>query len=551
MTVPFWPDKAKYQEVLQYHDLALSDPGLRVCVVEKHPSLGFPMTYSGAFTTTYHLIGQDQEWAVRCFNREVPPDLEVRYRYFGDFFTILNETARSYFVEARYQFPGVKVDTVSYPVIKMEWVRGKNLDVAIREWMEAPGDRPPADEFFSRLKVNFLDLVNTLQITGLAHGDLQHGNIRVDDQGRLHLIDYDGMFVPALKGATSHEGGHRNYQHIDRRDHFDERLDRFSSIVLYLTFLALETDPGLWDRYNDTERVLFGTQDFIDPGDSPLVRELRGYPGLAPWVDRFVQVCLLEYGEIPTLKEFIAGQVPVPRRSRWETDRKSKTTSSGPVGSGGSRSQGSGTRSDRMETFTTDRANKMVEIYGPPTTKTLSGTGEKSVSGDTQGSGKTSAVTTIIDERNLKLQPVQGIALKQAPLIRELCAEVVDLTFVALGLFIVLAVCTVARVYTPMNNDLSMLVFFNAAFILVYLLYHVLQETTPSGATIGMTIFGIRASSVSGDRMTAGQAAARALIKAVSVLCFGIPFLVMLVPSYRQGFQNLVAHTRVTGPEGR
>lgn len=33
----------------------------------------------------------------------------------------------------------------------------------------------------------------------IAHGDLQHGNILVDSNGNIYLIDYDSMFVPSLE----------------------------------------------------------------------------------------------------------------------------------------------------------------------------------------------------------------------------------------------------------------------------------------------------------------------------------------------------------------
>ncbi|QLQ08322.1 MAG: hypothetical protein HZY76_21580 [Anaerolineae bacterium] len=54
--------------------------------------------------------------------------------------------------------------------------------------------------------------MRNLQTHGIAHGDLQHGNVLVAAD-ELRLIDYDGMYVPPLSGRESHEIGHRNYQH--------------------------------------------------------------------------------------------------------------------------------------------------------------------------------------------------------------------------------------------------------------------------------------------------------------------------------------------------
>ena len=39
-----------------------------------------------------------------------------------------------------------------------------------------------------------------LERHGIAHGDLQHGNLLVAADGTFRLVDYDGMYVPALRG---------------------------------------------------------------------------------------------------------------------------------------------------------------------------------------------------------------------------------------------------------------------------------------------------------------------------------------------------------------
>jgi hypothetical protein len=57
----------------------------------------------------------------------------------------------------------------------------------------------------------------SLELRGadLAHGDLQHGNVLLMPGSRstslaFKLIDYDGMFVPALADQPSGEVGHPN-----------------------------------------------------------------------------------------------------------------------------------------------------------------------------------------------------------------------------------------------------------------------------------------------------------------------------------------------------
>src|SRR5204863_3447178 len=97
-----------------------------------------------------------------------------------------------------------------------------------------------------------------LRKNNIAHGDLQHGNVLIA-RGDFKLIDYDGMFVPALAGRASHEVGHRNYQHPGRTESdFGIQLDNFSGWMIYLTLVALSIEPGLWSRFGQgDEHILF------------------------------------------------------------------------------------------------------------------------------------------------------------------------------------------------------------------------------------------------------------------------------------------------------
>ncbi|MFN3333762.1 MAG: hypothetical protein ACK47M_14745, partial [Caldilinea sp.] len=110
----------------------------------------------------------------------------------------------------------------------------------------------------------------------IAHGDLQHGNLIVV-QGRLKLIDYDGMYVPALAGRRSHEVGHRNYQHPQRSEvTFGPEIDHFSSWIIYTSLVALTAEPSLWQRLRGgDECLLFRREDFVAPERSPTLATLE------------------------------------------------------------------------------------------------------------------------------------------------------------------------------------------------------------------------------------------------------------------------------------
>lgn len=153
---------------------------------------------------------------------------------------------------------------------------------------------------------DFLHMVSELESLGIAHGDLQQGNIIVKND-RLFLIDYDGMFLPSLSGLSSNELGHPNFQHPQRSSgHYNARIDRFSEIVIYLSLKGLINRPTLW-KYNNGENIILKNQDIADLANSPVIAELNTSPELKLLVERFVGVCHLDFDKIPALTNFISG----------------------------------------------------------------------------------------------------------------------------------------------------------------------------------------------------------------------------------------------------
>ena len=136
------------------------------------------------------------------------------------------------------------------------------------------GSRFPNGAFCQK----WISLVRDLDRRGIAHGDLQSGNVLVLPNGGLKLVDYDGMYVPAMNRVLSEtpELGLPAYQHPKRvRDFFDQRLDHFSALVILATFACL--DAELWRRFNggnDDQCLLFRAADFRAPEQSELMNLL-------------------------------------------------------------------------------------------------------------------------------------------------------------------------------------------------------------------------------------------------------------------------------------
>lgn len=227
--------------------------------------------------------------------------MQSRYQAITDFAL---HNGNSYFVQTDYLREGILVNGTWYPVIKMEWVTGSPLNRYIESNIADVGE-------LSRMAGRFRKLVRDLAGYGIAHGDLQHGNI-LAHSGTLRVIDYDGMYLPSIACFGGNNSGHPNYQHPGRNvGHFSASIDNFSAIVIYTGILALSHKPSLWQKYNNDENILFRQNDFINPDKSPLLRELQTLASPLPeYAAQIIGLCRCDVSSIPSLEDFLAGSQP-------------------------------------------------------------------------------------------------------------------------------------------------------------------------------------------------------------------------------------------------
>jgi hypothetical protein len=249
-----WPTPAEYSEAIQNPKDCFNDPELKQGspILNK---LGLPKPISGSFASVYQLNCNKYQYAVRCFLQEVP-DQENRYIAISNY---LDKNPLPYMVRFKFLRQGIKVKQRWFPILKMEWLNGEPLNYYIERNLN------DKQEIFN-LSNKFLQLLRYLQEDCIAHGDLQHGNILVVN-GEFRLIDYDGLYVPDLRGLKSHELGHPNYQHPKRTaTDFGPHIDNFSGWVIYLSLLGLLNNPNLWHQLgcSGEERILFSKVDFED-----------------------------------------------------------------------------------------------------------------------------------------------------------------------------------------------------------------------------------------------------------------------------------------------
>lgn len=262
------PSGGDYQAALQHPNTVFQDAELRQALPVKN-KLGLPNLLSGNFAVVCHLHSPTNAWAVRCFVREIA-GLAQRYRAITQYLQGTRSLA-SCLVDFRYLDQGILVKGAREPIVVMEWISGTPLDRAVDEAIGQSKSLQPLLE-------KWLALDQELAELGIAHGDLQHGNVLVQANSALRLVDYDGMFVPALTGEKASDVGHPNYQNPHRtKDDFDANADRFSALVIYTALLALHHDPSLWTKYRmPDDAMLFRRQDLIDPIRSPLFADLYG-----------------------------------------------------------------------------------------------------------------------------------------------------------------------------------------------------------------------------------------------------------------------------------
>jgi hypothetical protein len=151
-------------------------------------------------------------------------------------------------------------------------------------------------------------LSSYLEKQGLAHGDIQPGNVMVADSGKtVQLIDYDGIYLDDLKVLGSAELGHRNFQHPKRSaTSWDSSLDRFSFIGIDLSLRILASNPDLWNKtQSDGDSILFKANDFADPAQSAIFGELSNKQNFSDEIKNFAAICQSEFIKTPSLEDFL------------------------------------------------------------------------------------------------------------------------------------------------------------------------------------------------------------------------------------------------------
>ena len=108
-----------------------------------------------------------------------------------------------------------------------------------------------------------------------AHGDLKPDNILVTEDGALVLVDYDGMYVPAMQGQKARELGSPDYRHPMRtEDCFNEHIDDFPLALIGMSLKAIALDTSLLQNNAKSDSLLFSESDFQNIGECLMMKSL-------------------------------------------------------------------------------------------------------------------------------------------------------------------------------------------------------------------------------------------------------------------------------------
>ena len=263
-----YPLISEYVRAIQDASNNLDQLAHLVPVLDDH---GEPYRSSGAFAVVFKMKDEQTGkcYALKCFTEEQEGRAEA-YRQIADELDMVDSP---YITSVKYMEKELFVDSQceedEFPVLLMDWVEGETMETYI--------SANYCNQYaMSMLCYRFGKMAAWLRTQSFAHGDVKPDNIIVRPDGSLTLVDYDGMFVPSMKGCKSPTIGTKDFCHPLRTvDDFDETIDDFSLASIALSLKATSMKPTLLDIYGASDRLLFSENDYRNPSNSKVISALQ------------------------------------------------------------------------------------------------------------------------------------------------------------------------------------------------------------------------------------------------------------------------------------
>lgn len=251
-----------------FHDVALKNGIPEMCN-------GRPICFSGNYGAVFKFDCNSIPKAVRVWTKDLSlmPELPQRAEVLS---SKIRQIQKDFFVDFKYIEKGLLVSGQWTPIVVMDWCKGQNL----KDFIQKNIRNPEALETFAK---NFLEMIRFFHENHISHGDLQHGNILVNEDCSIRLIDYDSLYIecPGFSGKIEEIKGLPAYQHPNRMNNLyaNDKVDYFSELIIYLSIVALIEDPNIWtfdNIMNKDYSLLFEQQDFVNFRDSKIYHKLSG-----------------------------------------------------------------------------------------------------------------------------------------------------------------------------------------------------------------------------------------------------------------------------------
>lgn len=240
-------------------------------VMDNH---GEPYRTSGAFAVVFKMKDEitGKYYALKCFTEE-QVDRSESYNMITEELADVNSP---YVIHVKYLENEIFVDSnctdeTEFPVLLMDWVEGETMESYVAQHYKD-------DYRMKKLYHQFCMLASWLTTQPFAHGDIKPDNLIVKPDGYLTLVDYDGMYVPAMRGKVSPTLGTRDFTHpLRSASDFDKSIDDFAVSCIALSLKAISLNFNLLDKFGAPDRLLFSYNDYVNPSESLVFKALCNF----------------------------------------------------------------------------------------------------------------------------------------------------------------------------------------------------------------------------------------------------------------------------------
>ena len=247
----------------------IKDPVLSGGQVRLLPS-GDPWRDTGGYCVVFKYETSRKNYAIRCWYQELDGIKERTSKIAST----IKQSCLPYFVEFEYVENGIfTMNAGIQPIIRMEWVDAYNLKEYIYK------NKNNTSKLF-KLAHDFHKMCCDLHKANISHGDLQHANIKVRENGDMVLLDYDSLYHPNIGNLFDYIHGKTDYQHPLRKDNLyaTKYIDAFSELVIFTSIIYYANNPSDYnEKTSESDFMLFETADYKNITDS------EGYAKLLCW----------------------------------------------------------------------------------------------------------------------------------------------------------------------------------------------------------------------------------------------------------------------------